>query len=132
MAVKLQEFISHNKYTWHHKRAFLRTEYEVLGRNTLRGYTHDMDKLLWLYPIALIFGQDKKWVQKKHRKNCKHHTENTGIKTRNDYIEMIIDWECARYTKPDKPMNAFQTMQKFYSDLETQLLPLLQEFGLCK
>ena len=51
-------------------------------------------------------------------------------KTRSDYIEMIIDWECARFTKPDKPLDAYQTMKKFYPDLESRILPLMIELGL--
>jgi hypothetical protein len=43
---------------------------------------------------------------------------------------MIIDWECARFTKPDKPLDAYQTMKKFYPDLEQRLLPLFKELGL--
>ena len=52
---------------------------------------------------------------------------NNMKKTRSDYIEMIIDWECARFTKPDKPLDAYQTMKKFYPDLESRILPLMIE-----
>lgn len=31
-----------------------------------------------------------------------------------NWIETIIDWECARFTKPDKPLNARETLSKFY------------------
>ena len=51
-------------------------------------------------------------------------------KTRNDYIDMIIDWECARFTKPDKPLNAYDTLYKFYPEFEEQILPILKEFKL--
>ena len=44
---------------------------------------------------------------------------------------MIIDWECARYTKPDKPLNAYDTLYKFYPQLENEILPLLNRFNLC-
>ena len=37
-------------YTWRHKKAFLKVEKELLGKNTIRGYLHDADKLI-LYPI---------------------------------------------------------------------------------
>lgn len=45
---------------------------------------------------------------------------------------MLIDWECARFTKPDKPLNAYDTLYKFYLELEDKILPLLKEKGLDK
>ena len=93
-----------------YKKAFLRVEYELLGHNTLRGFLHDSDKFFYLYPVALILGHDKHWVKNHHRKNNRHHNECQKNKTRRDYIEMIIDWECARFTKPDKQLNAYETM----------------------
>jgi len=127
-----KEFISLERYTWWHKLAFLRTERQLLGHNTLRGYMHDIDKLLLLYPIALITGHDKKWVSRHHRKYNRHHTENKYTKSRRDYIEMIIDWECARYTKADKPLNAYETMNKYYPELKPQLFPIMRELGLVR
>ena len=43
---------------------------------------------------------------------------------------MVIDWECARFTKPDKPLNARQTLYTFYPELENQILPILNDLGL--
>lgn len=43
---------------------------------------------------------------------------------------MIIDWECARYTKPDKPLNARQTLYKYYPALIDKIEPLLKEMNL--
>ena len=130
--MEYKQFISLEKYTWWHKLAFLKVERELLGHNTLRGCVHDLDKLLYLYPVALITGRDKKWVHNKHRKHNRHHVENKKNKTRRDYIEMIIDWECARFTKPDKPLNAFETMQKYYPEMAPYLLPIMREFGLIR
>ena len=126
------QFTKLEKYTWLHKLAFLKVERELLGHNTLRGYMHDLDKLLYLYPFALVTGHDKKWVHNQHRQNSRHHTESKHQKTRKDYIEMIIDWECARFTKPDKPLNAYETMNKFYPEMEPHLLPIMREFGLVR
>ncbi len=128
--MKYSEFVHYEQYTLEHKRAFLRVERKLLGRNTWRGFMHDIDKLLWLYPIAMIVGRNKKWVQSIHRKNNRHHVECTKKRTRQDYIEMIIDWECARLTKSDKPLDAHDTMQKYYPHLQDIILPLLREFGL--
>lgn len=128
--MKYSEFKKLEKYTLKHKHAFLRVEHDLLGHNTWRGFFHDTDKLLLLYPAALIMGRDKKWVQAHHRANNKHHVECKKERNRNDYIEMIIDWECARFTKPDKPLDAYDTMQKFYPELQDVILPLLREFKL--
>ena len=43
---------------------------------------------------------------------------------------MIIDWECARLTKADKPLNALDTLYKFYSQLESTILPIYKELDM--
>ena len=43
---------------------------------------------------------------------------------------MVIDWECARETKPDKPLDARETLEKFYPELKPYILPILEEFDL--
>ena len=111
------------KYTKAHRKAYKDVEKELLGHNTWRGLVHDLDKVI-LYNF-LPFEKVKKF----HRNTARHH-ENNIKKKRNDYIDMIIDWECARRTKPDKPLNAYDTMYKFYPHLEKEILPILKEFGL--
>ena len=112
------------KYTLEHRKAFRKIEKELLGHNTIRSVLHDLDKVI-LYNI---------WPHKKvkefHRKTARHHVENNIKKTKKDYIEMIIDWECARYTKPDKPLNAYDTLYKWYPELEKEILPILEEFNI--
>ena len=112
------------KYTKEHRKAFRKIEKELLGYNTWRSIVHDIDKVI-LYNI---------WPHKKvknfHRKMARHHVENDIRKNRNDYKEMIIDWECARYTKPDKPLNAYDTLYKWYPELEKEILPILEEFNI--
>ena len=119
-----RENIGAIKYTKEHRKAFKKIEKQVLGHNTWRSLVHDLDKLI-LYNI---------WTHKKvkefHRNTARHHVENKIKKSRNDYIEMIIDWECARYTKPDKPLNAYDTLYNIYPNLEKEILPLLKEFNL--
>ena len=87
-----KENIGAIKYTKEHRKAFKKIEKEILGYNTWRSIVHDLDKII-LYNI---------WPHKKvknfHRRTARHHVENNIKKTRNDYIEMIIDWECARFT----------------------------------
>ena len=31
-----------------------------------------------------------------------------------EWTEAVVDWECARFTKPDKPLNAYDTYLKYY------------------
>ena len=106
------------KYTLLHRKAFRKVEEELFGRVSLRGYLHDLDKVI-MYPI---FG--KKLTSKWHRKFARHHINSA--KTYADYAEMVVDWECARYTKPDKPLNAYDTLYKFYPQLESEILPILK------
>lgn len=110
------------QYTLAHRKAFRKIEKELLGYNTFRSLFHDLDKV-FLYPFF-----DYKKVHNFHRNHAHHHT--VKAKTRNDYIQMVIDWECARYTKPDKPLNTRQTLYKLYPEIEDKILPLLEEFHL--
>ena len=105
------------KYTLRHKIAFLRVEKQLLGRNSLRGILHDLDK------VFLYLFLEKEHVNKIHKKR-RHHSP----RTEKDLLEMMVDWECARYTKPDKPLNAEETLYKFYPHLEDVMLPLIRKY----
>lgn len=35
-------------------------------------------------------------------------------------IEAAIDWESARFTKPNKPLNAYETWQKYYFHIDME------------
>lgn len=110
-------------YTKAHRKSYKNVEKQLLGHNTWRSLVHDLDKVI-LYNF-LPFEKVKNF----HRKTARHHKNNLK-KNRNDYIDMIIDWECARFTKPDKPLNAYDTLYKFYPEFEEQILPILKEFKL--
>lgn len=117
----MRERINKLKYTLAHKKAFLYIEKQLYGKNSFRGYLHDVDKII-MYPIL-----GNKLTSKIHRKISKHHGR---AKTKKDYKQMIVDWECARITKPDKPLNAYETLYKYYPELESNILPLLGEVEL--
>lgn len=70
----------------------------------------------------------EKKVSKFHRKHSRHHP--IRARTKADYIQMIVDWECSRFTKPDKPMTARQTLYKLFPEMEDKILPLLEELNL--
>ena len=109
-------------YTKAHRKAFRKVEKELTGRNTIRGYFHDIDKLF----LYLFF--DYNTVHNWHRKHSRHHT--IKAKTHADFVHMVIDWECARYTKPDKPLNARETLKKFYPECVKEVMPVIEELGL--
>jgi hypothetical protein len=79
-----------------HRKEFRRVEKEVLGKN-VRSFTHDLDKLLGYYMLLPI-----PWIRKRHKLKARHHQAST----KKDYIEKIIDFECARFSKPKSPLTA--------------------------
>lgn len=86
---------------------------------------HDIDKVI-LYTFCPFLGPEK--IKELHIKLASHHLKmgNPG----NDYRQAIIDWESARFTKPDKPLNARQTCEKYYPEYKKILEPYFQELGL--
>lgn len=123
MSLEIKKRLNKIMYTLRHKKAFLDVEKELRGKNTLRGYLHDIDKP-FLYLALWIKLED---IQKIHRKHSKHHVENNLVKTKDDLVDSIIDWECARITKPDKPLNAYETLLKFYPHKKEEYLPIIRE-----
>lgn len=109
-------------YTLKHRKAFRQLEKQLLGHNTIRSLFHDLDKVI-LYNFF-----DYKAVHNFHRKHTRHH--ELKAHTHNDYVQMVIDWECARFTKPDKPLNARETLDKYYPELKEKVLPIIEELGL--
>lgn len=97
------------------------------------GYSFPFHDFVKMINIA-IFGD--KIATKIHRKFSNHHahrsyiriTYNDGLRTYTkkqpfgrfikNKIEAAIDWESARFTKPDKPLNAYETWKKYYSDID--------------
>lgn len=108
-------------YIRQHRKAFKKIEKQLLHHNTLRSLFHDLDKIILLH----FFEKEK--VSRIHRRYSRHHDK---AKSKSDYIQMVIDWECARYTKPDKPLNARDTLYKYYPKLISQIEPILVELGL--
>lgn len=84
---------------------------------------HDIEK-----PFLMIF-LPHKVVQKLHRKWSRHHAEFIFPKYR-DYLGMVIDWECSRFTKTDKQLNAEETLYKYYPELKFYVLPILWDLKL--
>ena len=120
MRILFKDFTKDFTYTWEHKKAFLKIEKQLTGKNTLDGFLHDADKLL----LYLLF--TKKETSVIHRKYAKHHWENA--KTNKQITQMLIDWECNRLTKADKQESAREylkmTYPKFAANYEKYLINL--------
>ena len=90
---------------------------------------HDFVKMINI----LIFGD--KIATKLHRAFSGHHAHEYADIHCNIYrdipnkIEAAIDWESARFTKPGKPLNAYQTWKKYYSDINMEPTLRLLGFG---
>ena len=112
-------YLERIKYTSKHKIAFLKMEKQLLGKNTFRSYLHDLDKL-----IMYIVGFPKKLAHNIHVATAPHHVRNGKIKKP---IQAIIDWECARFTKPDKPLNAREFYESYFVKKKNMRLPEIEE-----
>ena len=121
----LKERIQKIHYTLKHKLAFLQVEKQLRGKNTLSGYLHDTEKpLMYLFCFWMSIAD----IHKFHRAHNRHHVKNNLKKSPDDLLDTIIDWECARITKPDKPLNAYDTLMTFYPEHRATYLPIIQKY----
>lgn len=67
---------------------------------------HDIEKP-WLKLILRNYQKVQKW----HRYHNKHHVEYFIEHDTADYLAMVIDWECSRFTKESQPLNARQELE---------------------
>lgn len=72
----------------------------------------------------LIFGDAI--ATKLHRRFSRHHLSPITGDIQNK-LEAAFDWESARFTKPSKPLNAVQTWQKYYSQVD--MAPIFRQLG---
>lgn len=117
-----KELLMYIKYTYLHRKMIEKlsqgTKYVDVFKN------HDLDK----YALYLIL--PKKEVSKYHRKINKHHMFYDNSLDECYLYEMALDWESAHFTKPDKPLSAYETLLKYYSDMEERMKPILKNLGL--
>jgi hypothetical protein len=116
------------EYTYKHRKIviYLANKYYKDNKELLdKVKLHDLDKLF----MYLFY--EKEDASNIHRDLMSHH-QNKIAKDKLDYMEMVLDWESARYTKPDKPLNAYDTLYRFYPGLEEHILPILKELGIDK
>lgn len=117
------------KYTYKHRKVVMYLANKYLKENKEeildKIKNHDLDKMF----MYLFY--EKKDVSQIHRKLSSHH-DNEIEKNYMDYVEMVLDWESARYTKPDKPLNAYDTLYKYYPAMEENIMPILRKFKIDK
>lgn len=117
------------KYTYKHRKVVLYLAEKYITENKEEMLDkikkHDIDKLF----MYLLY--NKKEISKIHRALSNHH-DNEKEKSYIDYVEMVLDWESARYTKEDKPLNAYDTLYKYYPQMKDKILPILKSFGIAK
>lgn len=107
-------------YTIRHKIAFARIWLSHETKVSFwRMVMHDMDKL-FMIPFV---GVDK--ASKIHFKFAGHHLK----RTEEDFYEAYLDWASARQTKPDKPLDAIQTAERWYPNLVDKARSHCEEVG---
>lgn len=130
----IHECYAHIPYTFKHYIAFMKVQWDILGY--LEYKFHDWDKLLMFIFLPFL---GRRRINQWHQKHSKHHPTYTigknlevRLKTEDkvDWFEAIIDWECARYTKPDKPLDAYDTLIKYYPEYKYVAQPYFKALGL--
>lgn len=120
MIKKLKEKL---KYNIDHRREVVRLEKQLLGKNSILTRIHDLDKFVMM---VLLFPDE--WVSKIHRIYSWHHVKNKIGWFR--LSEAILDWESARFTKPDKLLNARETCTKYYPNLQKEVFSFCDKHGI--
>ena len=119
----IKESYKHIPYSFKHYLMVMKLEKKYIGY--YKYPFHDLDKI-FMYIFLSFLGT--KMIQKIHTRFAKHHLRKYKKHMRFD--EAILDWESARFTKPDKPMDAWETYQKLYTDFSDDLLPIFEKFNL--
>lgn len=77
--------------------------------------------MIFLY---VVLWKDVCEIQLTPWNHSKHHVKNNFKKSEEDLLDTVIDWECARMTKPDKPLNAYETLMKFFRHIRQNICRL--------
>lgn len=114
--------VEYIKYTLRHRQAYIHTMLALGLMSSIDEFDlkHDIDKVVTYNLLP------KSEASQLHRKYSIHHFPNTVSKR--DKLRAVIDYECARLTKSDKPLNAYETILKYnpehYADFEEILIEL--------
>jgi len=101
------DVLNHKYAFWcvRNNNSFLRNEISLS-----RALMHDLEKLV----LILLIGD--RLATKFHRWFAGHHQSERMNWSQK--VEAFCDWESARYTKPEKPLNGFQTWRKYYKGVD--------------
>lgn len=100
--------LQYQEYTLKHQQAFIAVR--VFLNMPIRNidFAHDLDKLI-------LYGQlSKDDASRMHRLYAPHHIDNNILKSSEDLFDTVVDYECARLTKNDKQLNAYEFAKKYY------------------
>lgn len=121
------------KYTFAHWAAYQMTALN-LGCWKFRFLFHDVEK-----PLLKMLGFKYERVRNIHRRHARHHLAYRNPENI-DWLGLVIDWECSRFTKLDAPLNARGTMEAMcknakYDDvvkarIRENVTPILDMLGL--
>ena len=107
------------KYWFAHWGAYQLTALN-LGCWKPRFLLHDIKK-----PWQMLLYRDYKTGQQMHRDHARHHLTywtnrefDDSAFERLDFLGMVIDWECSRFTKQEAPMNARETLAVMAQNLK--------------
>lgn len=98
---------------------------------------HDIEK-----PWLMFFLKRYDKVQLWHRRNSRHHLSYKDD-SKIDWLAMVIDWECSRFTKETSPRTAYQEYLRKYNKylyhdkdegsaiwLKEHIVPILKKYDL--
>ena len=123
-------------YTYRHRKALVYTINKIIKDENVKNIMlekakiHDMDKMVLYLFIEKSVASDY------HRRTASHHVNSEAEKTYYDYLEAVLDYECAGYTKPDKPYNVFDIINIFHDSgrfddkITEKLLNITKELGI--
>lgn len=123
-------------YTYKHRKALLyvidKYVKDPLVKEEMykRARVHDMDKIL------MYFFMEQVESQLYHVEHKSHHLESGKVDNYLDRLEMVLDYESAPYTKPDKPLNAYDFTRKLLSmnyineEQANPLFEIMHELGI--
>lgn len=123
MWTRKEKLIYTNK---HRKKVFeLARKYSFPLFVQILAFFHDFDKLIMLY-----VGIPNNIVAKIHRFYSHHHVTN-----KIGWIlleETVLDWESARYTKPEKKENAWEFANRRYPHLVDKISSICEKYKIPK
>lgn len=121
----IKDSLFHIPYTIKHIMTIYQLQLKYIGY--IKFPLHDIDKL-FMYVFLGFIGT--KNISKIHRRYSKHHLDNDKTHSMDDVLEAVLDWEAARFTKADKPLNAWQTCINYYPQWKVSVNEILSKYNI--